>query len=516
MCIKAKILFVFWILFSLNNLFAQEINYADLSFNSYFEELAFYKLHDQNPDYFKLLLALDKEITDSKYELYKREIEIELDKIRTGKFKKSNSEKKVEIIFKQLNQDVFFKYTENVNLTKVFSDGSFNCLTASAYYGIIFDSLEIEFNFRESKNHVSPLAYPSDLQIIVETINPFQELKYFDERLKKQFVEYLLETKLISGDDYYTKSTDELFNKFYLPDSNIGIQELAGLLYMNDALFLVFEGKFSASLQQIKKASYLYPSEKIKTILRFILNKYFLNTEMSSLEAIKPLVLMSRIPAEKIDLTLIDNVYGSMTQLILFGYSEELMYDSIFSYLNKYVNEGPVKQILTFRYYYYKGKYLNVGFKFKEALEMFEKAFVFNTSNIELQSLFISTLAMSFRNSSNEEANERLEYYVSYIPELNENGMFLSLRMSSYLVLADEKFDFGDAQQALGFIQKFEELLKLNPDVSFDYDEVGRAYSAAAVYFFKQYKRDKAKEFLERGLEIAPDNTELRYRLRSI
>jgi tetratricopeptide (TPR) repeat protein len=513
---KSKILFFLCLLFSQNNLVSQKIDFADLTFNSYFEEQAFYELEDQKPDYFKILLAVDKEITKNKYELYKREINIELDKIRTRKFEKARPEKKVELVFNQLNQDIFFKYTENVNLTRVFSDGSFNCLTASAYYGIIFDSLGIEFNIMESKNHVHPVAYPSNLQIIVETTDPVLGVKYFDERLKKQFVEYLLESKLITRDDYYTKNSDELFNQYYFPDSGISMRELAGLQYMNDALFLFHMGDFPASLEQIKKACYLYPSRKIETILRFLLDKYFRNTQMSSLEDIKPMIIMSRIPAENIDLAVVENIYGSMTQFILFDYSEEALYDSIFNYLNKYSNDGAVKQIITFNYYYYKGKYLNAGFKFKEALTMFEKAFVFNTRNVELQSLFISTLAMSFRNSSNEEANERLEYYSSYIPELNDNGMFLSFRMSSCLYLAEEKFDFGLAEEALAYIQKFEDLYNMNPDVSIDYDQVGRAYSAAAVYFFKKYQRDKAKEFLQRGLAIAPDNLELKYRLRSI
>lgn len=517
MSVKGKLsIFIFCLFFSFSPGKAQIVKFEDLSFNSYFEQIAFYQLKEGNPDYLKLLLAVDKEITKSKYELYKREIDLELQKIRTKKFEKAKPEKQVEILYNQLNRDIFFRYTENVNLSRTFSDGSFNCLTASAYYGIIFDSLGIDYNFRDSKNHVHPVAYPNDLQIMVETTDPVKGVKYFDDRLKKQFVEYLLESKLISRDDYYMKGPDEIFNQYYFPESSIGILDLAGLQYMNDALFLFYDGDFTASLNQIKKACYLYPSERILTIFLFILDNYFSRVQMNSLEAIKPMILLSRIPAEKVDLKLIDNIYGSLTKTILFDYSMEAMYDSIYNYLDKQFNDGHVKQIVTFNYYYYKGKYFIAGFKFKDALEMFEKAFVFNTQNVELQALFISTLAMSFSNSSNAEINDRLEYYSEYIPELNENGMFLSFRMSSFLILAEEKFDFGNASEAIEFIKKFEEMYKENPNVSFDYDQVGRAYSAAAVYFFKRYKRDTAKEYLERGLEIAPDNLELKYRLRSI
>lgn len=510
-----RILFIFIFIFSCRWINAQEIAYDDLTFNSYFEEIAFYHLKEEKPDFFKLLLSVDKEITESKYELFKREIDIELAKIRTKKFDKAKPDKKIEFIYHQLNKDIFFKYNENVNLTQVFSEGSFNCLTASAYYGIILDSLGIKYHIRESMNHVHPVAFIADLHIKVETTDQIQGVKYFDDRLKRQFVEYLLEKKQISRDEYYSETLDVIFNRYYFPESSIGIQELAGLQYMNDALFLFFNGSFSASLEQIKKACYLYPSDRIKTILRFVLDNYFINTEVNSFEVIKPMTLFSRIPEEKVDPKVIENIFGRLTRLILFDNSEETMYDSIYRYLDRHLSDGSVKQMIAFSYYYYKGKFYSIGFKFKDALNMFEKAFVFNTRNIELQSLFISTLAMSFRNSSNIEVNERLEYYASYIPELNENGMFLSFRMSSYLLLAEEKFDFGDSKEALGNIEKFEKLFAENPDVSFDYDQVGRAYSAAAVYFFKRYKHITAKEFLERGLKIAPGNLELKYRLRS-
>ena len=86
----------------------------------------------------------------------------------------------------------------------------------------------------------------------------------------------------------------------------------------------------------------------------------------------------------------------------------------------------------------------------------------------------------------------------------------------AYLSYVEELFDFNQPEKALDYMGRFEEIYDNNQEMELNYKLVGDAYSAAAVYFFKRYNKQKAKEFLEKGLRIAPDNFELRYRLNSL
>ena len=40
---------------------------------------------------------------------------------------------------------------------------------------------------------------------------------------------------------------------------------------------------------------------------------------------------------------------------------------------------------------------------------------------------------------------------------------------------------------------------------------IGEAYSAASVYYFKRGLYNKAKEYLSKGLDFAPNNKQLKF-----
>jgi tetratricopeptide (TPR) repeat protein len=163
-----------------------------------------------------------------------------------------------------------------------------------------------------------------------------------------------------------------------------------------------------------------------------------------------------------------------------------------------------------------RGKAFLGQYRFKEALQVLESSFLMNPRNLELQTLILTALTYTFRNSSNQEIIRIVHEYSERFEEFNSNGMFISIQMLAYLSYAEELFDFNYGEVGLQYLIKFEELYAANPHLDIDYNQVGNSYSAAAVYYFKRYDKLQAKKFLERGLEIAPNNYELTYRLQSI
>ena len=217
-------------------------------------------------------MAVDPSVNTTKYDITRREIGFELQRLNDRKFIKAKPEKKISLLFENVNRDVLKRYEENVLFPRIFNDGVFNCLTATAYYGILLDSLGIPFEIRETYNHVHPVAFPENLGITIETTDPVAGVRYFDQKLKVNFVNYLLETKRVTRQEYDTSGVDKIFNQYYLPEKSVGLEELTGLQYLNDALQRCVSEDFLTAFEQIKKAYYLYPSSKMLAVFQFILN----------------------------------------------------------------------------------------------------------------------------------------------------------------------------------------------------------------------------------------------------
>lgn len=492
------------------------VSYEDLQFNSYFEELAFYNFQEGNNDMLRLFTAIDPDVSEKIFSEFKADLSRELERIRTRKFSRVKAEKKISLLYTYVNTQVLTRYQEKILFPHLFVNGTFNCLTASAYYGFLMDSLGIPYDFVETFNHVHPVAYPEGEQIKIETTDRISGIRYYDEELKKQFVEYLLQAGKISRDVYYANSIEDLFNEYFLPQTKVGLQELAGLHYMNDALYMFDVDDFTLAFEQIKKAYFIYPSERILTIFQFILANALANTEYTNLDYARLLVYVSRLPVDRINPEEIGTSFALLTERVLFNSSLTQYYDQFFEYLDQHMAEGEVKDIISYYYYFLRGKSMIAQYMFRNGLEYFIKAYEYNPNNIELQSLLISTLAASFENIPGEELVDRLEYYSEELPLIADNGMFVSMKMMAYLAVTEKYFDFGEEEKGLINMRKFESLYNKYPGVEINHEFIGDAYSSAAVFYFKKNQLNKAKSYLQRGLEISPDNYELLYRLRSI
>jgi tetratricopeptide (TPR) repeat protein len=489
---------------------------GDLKFNSEYEKEAFTNLQNNKADYLSLFLAVSPSTDKELAEKVNQMIILESDRINDKKFGKKTDEKKVKSIYEWVNKDILYIYKEQALFRDIFSTGNFNCLTASAYYGFMFTNLGIGFEFRESSNHVHPVAFPNTLQIKVETTDPVFGFQYFDTKIKAQFVNYLLSSKVISKEEVAASSIDLIFNKYYFPESSIGMRELAGLQYLNDALNNFGQDNFTYAFDQIQKAYFLYPSDKISTVMLFLLSRCLAETNYKNVEDASLLVYASRYVGNVLDKGTFISEFYALTDKVLLQRSQAELYDSIFEFLMKQMDEGEARKAVELEYYYQKGELLMTTFRVKEALSYFEKALLLEPNNLDIQTNTVKSLAFSFGTASNQEIVSTIENFVLNFPVMQTNESFLSLQMLGYLQLAEEKFDFEKAAEGEILLKKFENLFHLHPGISIQYEKVSDAYSSAAVYYFKRNDIVTARNYLNRGLLVSPENYQLMYRLRAL
>jgi len=492
------------------------VRFEDLTFYSEFEKKAFQEFQGSENDYLRLFLAVSPAADENTFNQTIGQISRQVEMIRFKKYDKLKNEKKVERSYELVNGDVLKRYQEVTLFPEILSKGDFNCLTASAYYGLVFSRLGIEFEFIANSNHVHPVAFPRTLQIKVETTDPLYGFQYFDDKLKSQFVNYLLTSKVINRDDLTNASNEDIFNKYYFPSSGIGLKELAGLQYLNDAFYNFSRENFSHAFKQSLKSYYLYPSDQASTVILFLLSRCISETDYKTVEDVSYLAFASRFVGEGLRKEDFTSEFNKLTEAVLIQKSQTALYDQMYAYLIERIDSGEVHDAVEMYYCLNKGKTFLTTFRIKEALLYFEKALLIEPESIEIQSYAVQSLALSFSTAPSQEVVNNLENFELRFPVMQTNQAFITLQMLGYLRLGEEKFDFNKPSEGEALIKKFENLFHLHSGTSIDYETVGNAYSAAAVYYFKRENTAMARSYLNRGLRISPDNYKLIYRLRAL
>ncbi|MBN2761533.1 MAG: hypothetical protein JXR41_00470, partial [Bacteroidales bacterium] len=232
----------------------------DIVYNGPFEEEQFnryFNLHEE--DYLNLFLASSATIDESNAQQYRQNFYEFLSNLKIKTPAVHKPKKRIKTIYKATHNHYFTKYELKTSFEDIFRNGGFNCVTASALYGIILQKSNIPFDVRETPVHVYLVSYPGAEEIKIEATDPLAGYMTFDLRTKKQYVDYMRDNKFISENEYGRNTIDELFNKYYFSDQKISLKELLGIQYLNNAVYLFNDHKIKEGYRELEKAYIFYP-----------------------------------------------------------------------------------------------------------------------------------------------------------------------------------------------------------------------------------------------------------------
>ena len=326
---------VFVFLLSSTPLIAQEnyIPFEDLTFHSEFERQHFERFLE-NPDeanYFQLFLAVDPQMTVQKAAQYERSFHAILKNFSTERFLKKRNDKKVKKIYEGVHAELLKKYEMQNHFNQIFTNGSYNCVSATALYGLAFNQLDIPYIIKEKPTHVYLMTYPKSEPVLVETTDPSGNFFSLNNRYKTAVVEKLRDAKMISTKEFESKTVDQLFNEFYFSDDDITLKELVGIQYLNDALYHLEEEQTFEGFEQLEKAAFFYPSDKLKLVLATINVQILHEENYQDIRSIDYLIKLTRYQ-EILDLSDNDIVaeFERMADLVLNQKGDTARYKSYF------------------------------------------------------------------------------------------------------------------------------------------------------------------------------------------
>lgn len=487
------------------------IRYNDISFSNDFEGQVLREYFKTGiPEYFRIFMATSRDIDFNKADKYLNVYNNFLKNLCSGRFLSYNPRRQIRILYRTVNNTFFNKYEYSTTFDNIFHSGNYNCVTASALYGIVLNHLNIPFFIVETPIHVYIVAYHNKKHIKIESTGPYSGYFVYNQSMKRAFIEFFKSSELIDKNELSDSSVDELFDKYYFYGNKISLRELIGIQYMNNAAFNILEENSTESYKNLEKSYLFYPSEDTKRLLYTYLINILFGLNYDKLQDLNYLIKLTRYSSSNYIRERINSEFLKITEVCLIIKDNPDYYDEVYKYLSGEINNEEYIKDIAFIYNYEKGKYLFSNGNSTEGHKYLIKALELKTNNIKIQMAIIQSLKVILEEFEIYEAVNKIEAYSNQFRELSENRKYTELRMKNYLIAATYSYKTNNIQRGEGFIEKFESLYKTNSDIIMEEYLIGEAYSTASVYYFKRGLYNKAKEYLGKGLEFAPDNKQLK------
>lgn len=489
----------------------------ELEFATTFEKESFDTfLKKKDNDFLRVFLANDPDGADD-LPKFQHKTQQTLDEIRaSGNLAKKNA-KKIKYIYDLVHKKFFTQYETENRFYEIIQTGKYNCVTATALYAWFFEQLGIPYTIKEEPTHVYLVAYPNTDNIMVESTTPMVGFYAFNPEFKATYVSRLKEQKII-GPEESASTTDALFNKYYFGTENISLTQLVGIHYMNDGLYRRETKDYSGAYEQFKKAHFYYPGTRCEFLLMSMLSARIDDDKLDPVKRSMLIGAASRMGKSGITPAMIEGEFQKLTQEVLIRNNDRATYRKCYDEIIRSVRDKELLNDIAYTYYYENGRILyNTGNQVK-ARPYLVAALRQQPNNADLGAIVVASLAQSFRNTPNTRTIiDSLEYYRATFPILNENNNFNSILAMSYAVAFGDAYDTGNATEGDKYQKLFEDLYRSDKNISImSPDAIGRAYSNACTHYFRKGQKSKAKQYLEWGLAIVPNDYQLKVRRQMI
>lgn len=427
--------------------------------------------------------------------------------------------KKVKSIYNEVHK-VFFKvYKLENSFCDIFSKGEYNCVSATALYAIIFSKLGIPYQIKETPRHVYLITYPASYKIMIETTSPEGGYYQYNEDFAKKYVKTLVKSKLISPEEADTASITRLLNIYLFSSEDISLLQLAGLQYTNFGIYYGEKKNYRFAIEEFKKATYLYPSDRSRSMLKEALLFQISNNSYSNMEQVYNLVALCYFNnRNKEDITneVVRIEFQKVIQAQLIDYSDYQKLDSSYSLVMSALEDTVLRNNISFDYNYELARTGLLSSKDSSyELSHFSAAYRANRNNINLQNMILSYLMIVTERSNNvSEILSMLRSFGRKYDFLQDNNQFNTVKANCLLEMSYRSYVVNDVLAGDVFIKEFEGLNSLQNELSFSDNFIERAYMTGAGIYYKKGNYAQSKQLVKTGLQYAPNSFNLKQMLR--
>ena len=488
---------------------------ADLFYFSGDERESFARYFDGRPDYFEMLIAVNTTSSETDSEMYRVWIGDIVQQIRYKKYDRLNEVKKINHIKKTVDEMLLIKYEHQSRFIDLFSNGKYNYFTAASIYAIILDQLGIPYEIREVTTSILLMTYPDSEKIPIEISGPGSPFFMFAHDTRNNFIEFLMESGTIDEATFNSTTTRVLFDRYYFANYGLSIREMIGMMYLNSAISYLNNSEPANAYYQFEKAFVLHPSSKTQYLLLAHLNNFLPGMDYHNPRDLGYLIKASNMIGYGISRDRIIDILKDIIRTVLVNKQDPEGMQYIHEYLQEYLSDGTIKKEFRFLYYCEAGRIQYNDQQYATALEYLETAYSIKPDDEHNNELLARALGGYSLDANAGMVLEKINLYDSAYTGVVDHEIYLMIKLNICLEFFGEAFQLQDGKNGEHYMAIFEEMAGQYPSIKIDYITVGRSYSSAAIYYYRQGRIQKSREVLERGLTYAPHNVELKLRLKS-
>ncbi len=515
---KLPILFIA-ILITINGFSFQTSETApSLTYSSEIEKDAFEQYFSTGtPDYFKLFYSIEEGLSPALFKDALANFNSGIAGMNLEKVLSKKPASKINYIYPKVHKKFFDKYEAVNYFSQIFQDGRYNCVSATAMYGIVFEQLGIPYVIKELPTHVFIVAYPEAENILVESTDAQNGVVDFPISFKKNYVEGLRSQKRVGDAEMNSTSVEALFDKYYFSEVDISLKQLIGIQYMNDAIYHIQNKDMFKAFHQAEKAMVFYQDAKIVNMV-LIVGLELMNTmDYDSPEKFEILKKLIQLPIDDLSDGLIIVEWGRIVDDLLTKRNRVDEADKMFNELLPLVVNEEIKDEMWYQYYWERGRLLYNSGEFESSIGYFGKALEQFPDHIDIQNAIMDAIQNSLNYEDDPEKRlskmHRYQEDYSYLKEHKVYQSALANEMLQTALILSYKERIAEANKTL---IEFEQLVGESNALNVNSRLLGETYSSLVTYYFRKGNKSKAREFVNRGLKISPSNYELIQRKRML
>ena len=486
------------------------IQYVAAQYNSPFEEDLFSRLEEGSVKSIDLLNAIN--YNQSLYEKGRDLIDGHIKQLKANDLDKKPLKKQIKTIYKSTHATFLTKYEEKANFSDIFKSGTYNCVTASALYAIILDEFGINYSVRETPDHVYLIADTSGLQTLIESTLPGRGVLVFNEKFKKDYVAYLHNNKLISDQEFHNSTTDNLFKKYYSKDKRINLQKLGAIQYYNKGVFLLENKRFIEASTYLRKALVIYPSNKIRyNHFASVQNALYSDFNSKRYDGISYGHVANSVLIDSTLSKILVDYFISVSQELCINTPDIERYEKFYNDIISICPETDIPSELLGEYHQFRAYHYGSSSEYVLALKEIKKAYDLQGENLRIrdmaQSFGVKHLFLESRYKSQIDSMDK---YFSALPFLINEKYFQQQYTYYHMKVIIESFMYGQPQEGKEYYNMFLAAIDRYNIENFSEEHISMGLGYMVYYYANKNQTSKAKEILEKGLELTPGSLRLR------
>lgn len=246
---------------------------VQLDLETAYETNAFLHFHRAPTDeVLPLLLAVNPQASPTVEVEIQKELEAFIAFLKKKQSAYKDDERFLRYMYYKVHRKYLKHYTPYPDFLSLFEAGQYDCVTGTALYAYLLDTLGYTYTIQELEYHIYLLVRPRATQNDLQQVNTDYFLIESTDPLYGFVSDYSAIQKRIQW--YKSEENSETANSNYQYNfeinNTINLVELAGLAYYNSAVAHYNRQQFAKAMVQLKKAKFLYESQRMQAFMRVI------------------------------------------------------------------------------------------------------------------------------------------------------------------------------------------------------------------------------------------------------